>query len=64
MGRGGEREGEKHQCVVVLMCPLLGKPGLQPKAGALTGNRTGDPLFHRPAHNPLSHISQDPVLVF
>ena len=28
------------------------------QACALTGNRTGDPLGHRPALSPLSHTSQ------
>ena len=31
------------------------------QACALTGNRTGDPLFSRPAFNPLSHTSQGPM---
>ena len=36
--------------------PLLGtQPTTQ--ARALTGNRTGYPLVHRPALNPLSHTS-------
>ena len=29
------------------------------QACGLTGNRTSDPLFHRPALNPLSYTSQD-----
>ena len=28
------------------------------QACALTGNRTGDPLVHRPVLTPLSHTSQ------
>ena len=37
--------------------PLLGTwPATQ--ACALIGNRTGDPLVHRPTLNPLSHTSQ------
>ena len=56
--REGEREGEKHQCVVAFHRPQLGTwPTTQ--ACALTGNRTGDPLVCRPALNPLSHTSQD-----
>ena len=42
-GRKGEREGEKHQCVVASHVPLTGTwPATQ--ACALTGNRTSDPL--------------------
>ena len=38
-----EREGEKHQCVVTSLSPLLETwPSTQ--AYALTENRTGDPL--------------------
>ena len=53
-GREGKREGEKHQCVVVLECPLL-ETWLTTQACALTGNPNGDPLVSRPALNPLSH---------
>ena len=43
---------------LALTCPQLGTwPTTQ--ACALTGNRTGDPLVHRLALNPLSHISQN-----
>ena len=56
-GKDGEREGEKHQCVVALMCPLLGTcPATQ--ACALTGNWTGNPLVCEPSFNPLSHTKQ------
>ena len=58
--RGEEREKERERNISVwlpLMCSLLGTwPTTQ--ACALTGNRTGDPLVHRPALNPLSHTSQ------
>ena len=55
-GREGEREGEKHQCVVASRTPLLGTwPATQ--ACALTRNRTCD-LGSQPALNPLSHTSQ------
>ena len=55
--REGEREGEKHQCVVALACPSLGIwPATQ--ACALTGYQTGDPLVCRPVLNPLSYTSQ------
>ena len=30
-GREGEREGEKHQCVVASQVPPTGEPGLQPR---------------------------------
>ena len=41
--RAGEREGEKHQCVVAShMAPLGARPTTQ--ACAPTGNRTSDPL--------------------
>ena len=49
----GEREGEKHQCVVASHMPPTGDlPKTQ--ACALTGNRTGDPLVLRLALNPLN----------
>ena len=51
--REGDTEGEKHQYVVAShIWP-------ETQACALTGNRTGDPLVHRPALNPLNHTSQD-----
>ena len=47
--------------MVVSRAPPLGSwPASQ--ACALTENRTGDPLVHRPAFNSLSHTSQ--VLIF
>ena len=52
-GREGEREGEKHQCVVASCIPLLGT-WLITQACALTGNWTSDPL----ALSPLSYTSQ------
>ena len=62
-GREGEREGEKHQCVVASHAPLLGTwPATQ--ACALTGNWTGDHLIHGPVLNPISHTSQGRCLVF
>ena len=62
--REGEREGEKHQCVVASCTPPL--PLAHPQLGtrpttqacALTGNRTNNPLVRRLAFNPLSHTSQ------
>ena len=41
--------------------PLLGTwPTIQ--SCALAGNRTGDPLVHRPVLNPLSYTSQGPFI--
>ena len=34
------------------------------QAWALTGNRTGDLLVHRPALNPLSHTSRGQKFIF
>ena len=53
----GEREGEKHQCVVASHVPPTGNPACNPGC-ALTGNRTSDPWVHRPALKPLNHTSQ------
>ena len=57
-GEGKEQERERNINVwLPLMRPLLGTwPATQ--ACALTGNRTGDLLVHRPALIPLSHASQ------
>ena len=56
LGREGEREGEKHQCVAASCMPHTGdlahNPSMCPE------NQTGDPLLHIPALNPLSHTSQ------
>ena len=58
--RGEGREGERERNITVwlsLMCPPLGTwPSTQ--ACALTGNQTSDPLVHRLALNPLTHMSQ------
>ena len=56
----GEKEGKKHQCVVASHVPPTGDLACNPYVFALTGNRTRDPLLHRPAFNPLSHTSQGP----
>ena len=56
-------EGEKHQFVVAShMPPTWPLPATQ--ACALTGNRTSDTLVHRPALNPLNHISQSSLYIF
>ena len=58
-GREGEKEGEKHQCVVASHVPPTGDlTWLTAQASTLTGNPTGDPLVCRLALNPLSHTSQ------
>ena len=54
-GKKGEREGEKHQCVVA---PHLSPPGPATQSCALNGNGTSDPLVRVPALNPLSYTSQ------
>ena len=57
MGREGEREGEKYECVVVSCTPQLGtQPTTQ--VCVLTGNQTGDLSVYSPALNPLSYTSQ------
>ena len=57
MGRKGEREGEKHQCVLASHMPpsgdLANKPGMCPD-----WESNQQPLVHRPAPNPWSHTSQ------
>ena len=57
-GEGWEKErGRNINVWLSLTHPLLGtRPATQ--ACALIGNRTSDPLAHRPALNPLSYISQ------
>ena len=46
-GREGEREGEKHQCVVASRAPPTGHLACNP-----TGNRTSNSLVCRPVLNP------------
>ena len=51
-----EKEERNINVWVLLTHPLLGTwPATQ--ACALTGNRTRNPLLHKPALNPLSHSS-------
>ena len=45
-GREGEREGEKHQCVVASHMAPAGDLAPTQACGALTGNQTGNPLVH------------------
>ena len=62
-GREGERRERNISVWLPLVCPLLGTwPTTQ--ACAPTGDRTGDPLVHRPVLNPLSHTSQSYTLFF
>ena len=58
-GRRGERE-RNISVWLPLVHLLLGTwPATQ--ACVLTGNRTGDPLVHRPMLNPLSYTSQGTI---
>ena len=55
---GREKEKERNINVwLPLACSLL-ETWPRTQACALTGNRTGDPLVHKPVLNPLSHTSQ------
>ena len=56
-GREGEREGEKHRCVVA----SLAAPTPQ---CTCPGSPTSDPSVHRLALSPLSHTSQGSFYVF
>ena len=63
--REGEREGEKHQCVVASPVPSTGGPTWPAtQACALTGKRTGDPLVFGLVLHPLNHASQGSFLLF
>ena len=54
-GVGREKERERNISVwLPFAYPLLGT-WTATQACAQTGNRTGDPLVHRPTLNPLSH---------
>ena len=63
-GREGEREGEKHQCVVASCTPPNQGPGPRTQACALTGNQTNNLSVCRLVLNPLSHNSQSSNFVF
>ena len=68
-GREGKREGEKYwMCERNISWLSLSRPKLRtwPKtqACALTGNRTSNPLVHRPVLSPLSHTRQSMVCNF
>ena len=64
MGREGEREGEKHQCVDASHAPPTGdlacNPGMCPRLGI----KLSTLMACRPSLNPLSHTSQGIVLCF
>ena len=58
-GREGEREREKHQCVIASCSPPSGDTTWPTThTCTLTGNWTCNPLVCRPMLNPLSHTSQ------
>ena len=58
MGKEGEREGEKHPCVVASHAPttrdLVHNPGMCPDRES-----SGNPLVRRSALSLLNHTSQD-----
>ena len=56
-GREGEKEEEKHQCVVASQVPPTSDMA-HTQACALTGSRTGNALVFRLSLNPLSYTSQ------
>ena len=55
--REGEREGEKHQCVIASHAPSTGDPASNPVMCPDWESNQGS-LVHRPGFNPLSHTSQ------
>ena len=59
--RKGEREGEKHQCVIASGKPPNGVPGQQRRHLPWWGIDPATLLVRRPAFNPLSHTSQGSV---
>ena len=63
-GEGKEKERERHINVwLPVILPVLGTwPATQ--ACALTGNRTSDPLVHKPVLSLLSYTSQDEYLIY
>ena len=56
LGKEGDREGEKHQCVVASHASPTGDLALQPRHVPWLGIGIGDPLVHRPTHPP-SHTN-------
>ena len=61
-GREGEREGNINVWLPLVHPPLAMWPITQ--ACALTGNRTGNSLVHRPTLKPLSYTRQGPFSLF
>ena len=61
-GREGESKGEEHQLVASHMPPTLDLAPTQ--ACVLIRNQTGNLSVCRLALNPLSHTSQDSLLMF
>ena len=63
-GEGKEKERERN----ISACLPLARPVLETRpatqACALAGNQTSNPLFPRPARNPLSHTSQGSFTIF
>ena len=57
-GEGKEQERERNITVWLPLVYLLLGTWPEIQVCALTGNRTGDPLVHKSAFNPLSHTSQ------
>ena len=62
-GREGEREAEKHQCVVASRVPSTGDLARNPSM-CPDWESNHDLLVHRSALNPLSHTSQDSNTIF
>ena len=56
-GKGGRKRGRETSMCGCLLHTRYSAPGPATQACALTGNRTGDPLLHRLALDPLSHTS-------
>ena len=63
-GEGREKERERNINVWLPLSLLQLETWPATQAPALTGNRTGDPLVHRTALNPLSHTSQGYLYIF
>ena len=57
-GREGEKEGEKHQYVVVFPSAPYWGPGPQPRHVPRLGIEPSNHLVRRPVLSPLSHTSQ------
>ena len=60
---GREKEKERHISVWLPLARSLLGTWPQPRHVPQAGNRTGDPLVHRLALNPVSHISQGCTII-